>query len=125
MTGGCLCGAIRYTVTGAPSFSCICCCIDCQKVSGAPFLAMIGFNKDNFVIKDAEEAVKHVGHNHAISAKGTDKLQSFCKDCGSVMFGGTYGKEEWHTVYSGTLDAGFRDEYPPTLAMFAKDRPTW
>jgi hypothetical protein len=125
MSGGCLCGAIRYTVTGDPFFSCICCCIDCQKVSGAPFMAILGFTKDNFVIHNAEAAVKHIKHNKALSAKGTPKNQSFCQDCGSVVFGGTYGEQEWYTVYSGTLDEGFRDEHPPTFAMFVKDRPKW
>lgn len=125
MTGSCLCGAVRYTVTGEPMFSCICYCNDCQKVTGSAFIAILGFTKDNFKIAEPEQAVSHIGLNHAISDKGGDKSQSFCKQCGSIVFGGEYGKEPWHTVYSGTLDAEFRDKYPPTIAMFVKDRPKW
>ena len=125
MTGSCLCGAVSYTITGTPFFSCICYCTDCQKVSGGPFIAILGITKDDFKLKNADEAVKHIRHNKAFSAKGTEKNQSYCQDCGSVVFGGTYGEEPWHTVYSGTLDPDFRNEYPPTVAMFVKDRPKW
>lgn len=88
-------------------------------------MAVLGCTKDNFVLKDPEEAVKHIGKNKGISARGTHKHQSFCKECGSVVFGGTYGEQEWHTVYAGTLDAKYRDDHPPTIAMFVKDRPKW
>jgi hypothetical protein len=88
-------------------------------------MAVLGFTKDNFRLENVEEAVKHIKHNKSVAAKGTPKHQSFCSDCGSVVFGGTYGQQEWYTVYAGTLDEGFRDEHPPTIAMFVKDRPKW
>jgi hypothetical protein len=125
VTGACLCGAVSYTIKGDPFFSCICYCIDCRRVSGSPFISILGVTKDNFKLKNEEEALKHIKHNAAISAKGTHKRQSFCKECGSVVFGGTYGEQEWYTVYAGTLDAEFKDEWPPTIAMFAKHKPKW
>lgn len=125
MSGGCLCGAVSYTVHGEPMFSCICYCSDCQKVTGSAFIAILGFTKDNFIVANPEEAITHIGMNHSKSAKGADKSQSFCKKCGSIVFGGEYGKEPWHTVYSGTLDEEFRNAHPPTIAMFVKDRPKW
>jgi len=85
----------------------------------------LGFNKEHFTIEDPEKALSHLALNYGKSAKGTDKNQCFCKDCGSVIFGGEYGKEEWHTVYRGTLDQKFRDVFPPTVAMFVKDAPQW
>lgn len=124
-TGACLCGAVAYTITGSPFFSCICYCIDCRRVSGGPFLSILGVTKDNFKLDNAEEAAKHIKQNSAISATGTHKQQSFCKECGSVVFGGTYGEQEWYTVYSGTLNREFKDEWPPTIAMFAMDMPKW
>jgi hypothetical protein len=39
MTGGCLCGAIRYEVTGEPIFSTHCHCRDCQRASGSAYVA--------------------------------------------------------------------------------------
>jgi hypothetical protein len=43
-TGGCLCGAIRFTVTGEPDDPHICACPHCQKRSGAPFQWWVDFD---------------------------------------------------------------------------------
>ncbi|OCX22905.1 aldehyde-activating protein [Mesorhizobium hungaricum] len=36
-SGGCLCGAVRYTLTGQPLRAGICHCLDCRKASGSHF----------------------------------------------------------------------------------------
>lgn len=43
MTGGCLCGRVRYTLTGDPIRSYVCHCRDCQRASGAAFAPGLGF----------------------------------------------------------------------------------
>ena len=43
ITGGCLCGRVRYTVTGAPAFSGLCHCRNCQRYTGSAFEALIAF----------------------------------------------------------------------------------
>ena len=35
LTGGCACGAVRFTATGAPKFAFICQCRSCQHLSGS------------------------------------------------------------------------------------------
>ena len=35
ITGGCLCGGVRYEVSGEPLFARFCCCRDCQRQSGS------------------------------------------------------------------------------------------
>lgn len=37
LTGGCLCGALRYEVRAAPLFLAACHCTDCQKRTGSAF----------------------------------------------------------------------------------------
>jgi hypothetical protein len=37
MTGGCLCGRVRYVVTGEPMRSGLCHCRDCQRYTGSAF----------------------------------------------------------------------------------------
>jgi hypothetical protein len=39
LTGGCLCGAIRYEVGGVPFNATLCHCADCRSVAGAPAVA--------------------------------------------------------------------------------------
>ena len=43
MTGGCLCGKVRYTTTGDPAFSGICHCRNCQRYTGSAFEPVIAF----------------------------------------------------------------------------------
>jgi hypothetical protein len=59
------------------------------------------------------------------SSKGSEKVINFCGTCGSLLFGGRYGHEDEHTVYAGSLDPEFRDEFKPTVAIFASKTPKW
>ena len=45
--GGCLCGNIRYSVKGNPTFPHLCSCRMCQKWSGAPTVAWVEFPVDS------------------------------------------------------------------------------
>jgi len=42
-TGGCACGAVRFTTTGEPKRSGLCHCRTCQKAHGTPFYAFVVF----------------------------------------------------------------------------------
>ena len=44
-TGGCLCGAVRYTVTGAPVRAVACHCKFCQRRTGSAFIVSIWFDE--------------------------------------------------------------------------------
>jgi hypothetical protein len=46
--GGCLCGAIRYRVTGKPTNSMVCHCRTCRRVAAAPVLAWLTFARADF-----------------------------------------------------------------------------
>src|ERR1700756_808639 len=41
LTGGCLCGAIRYRITAAPVEALYCHCRMCQRAHGAPVIAWV------------------------------------------------------------------------------------
>lgn len=48
VSGGCLCGAIRFEVTRFVGPFELCHCSRCRKASGAAFTAMIGVNAEDF-----------------------------------------------------------------------------
>ena len=43
ITGGCLCGALRYEASAPPDFAGYCCCADCRRASGSGFIPFMGF----------------------------------------------------------------------------------
>ena len=46
--GGCLCGAVRYEVSGAARHLCYCYCASCRRASGSPAVAWGTFDLDSF-----------------------------------------------------------------------------
>ena len=42
ITGGCMCGALRYEAFGQPTGSGHCYCVDCRRASGSGFIPFMG-----------------------------------------------------------------------------------
>ncbi len=75
--GGCACGAVRFTASGAPRRIGLCHCMTCRKAHSAAFNPFVVFGAADVVV---------VGElrNWASSAGYT---RSFCPTCGSRVFG--------------------------------------
>ena len=117
ITGGCLCGAVRYEAEGEPAMAGYCYCKDCQKASGSGFIPFMGFPAS--AIRFTGKTLQFVSK----SARGTDAVRNSCPLCGGLVFGGIVGEDDSHTIYAGSLDdpAAFH----PTIAIFGRDRPAW
>jgi hypothetical protein len=50
LTGGCLCGQIRYRITAAPVEALYCHCRMCQRAHGAPVIAWLTVPLDAFAV---------------------------------------------------------------------------
>jgi hypothetical protein len=117
ITGGCLCGALRYEAQGEPGMCGHCYCGDCRKASGSGFIAFMGF---------PSSALRITGETRRFtskSARGTDAVRNFCAVCGSLVFGGILGQSVTHTIYAGSLDDP--SLFVPKIAIFARGRPAW
>ena len=117
ITGGCLCGAVRYTADRAPDYAGYCCCADCRKASGSGYIPFMGFPAD--ALRFSGETV----HVRSRAFRGGEAVRNRCPSCGSLVFGGVVGEDVSHTIYAGSLDdpSSFR----PTIALFERDRPDW
>jgi hypothetical protein len=69
-TGGCLCGAVRYRVSGEPFHVGRCHCVDCRKESGSAFTVYAKWPRDAFEIS---------------GDVATYEGRSFCSRCGSRL----------------------------------------
>ena len=83
LTGGCQCGAVRYSVEGEPQHVALCHCADCRKSSGAPMVSWAAFAEDQFTLEQGELAT----FNSSGSA-----MRSFCPKCGTGI---AYRNEEF------------------------------
>jgi hypothetical protein len=117
ITGGCLCGALRYEATGEPDYSGYSCCSDCRKATGSGFIGFMGFPAG---------AISFTGESQMHTLKQSDgrlSQRNFCPNCGGLVFGGVVGVSKEHTVYAGSLDDPSR--FQPTIAIFTRDKPDW
>jgi hypothetical protein len=51
LEGGCLCGAIRYSISGKPRFVSQCCCRDCQRARGTGHTTIIGVLRSELSVR--------------------------------------------------------------------------
>ena len=115
--GGCLCGALRYELTGAPDYAGFCCCADCRKATGSGYIGFLSYPR---------ERVRFSGTAHTYgspSASGRIALRNSCPVCGGLVFGGDLAESTDFTIYAGSLDDP--DLFQPTMAIFTRDQPAW
>lgn len=99
ITGGCLCGAIRYTV-GQPVENMIAChCSHCRKASGggASYNALLPTSAVTFT-----QGTTKVFTDKADS--GNDLYRHFCGDCGSPIYSQRATMPTMMVLKAGTLD---------------------
>jgi hypothetical protein len=105
-TGGCLCGAIRYSVEGEPFHVGRCHCADCRKESGSTYTIYGQWPREDFSVEG--EYATYDG-------------RSFCPSCGSSLF---TLEEDAAEIRLGSLDdAPF--ELRPEAEVWIKRREPW
>jgi len=116
ITGGCLCGAVRYEASEAPTYAGYCFCADCRKASGSGWVGFMGF---------AASTLRFTGEARQFKSPAMrgEATRNFCPSCGGLVFGGVVGASESHTIYAGSLDDP--SVFRPTMAIFNRDRPGW
>ena len=54
LTGGCLCGAVRYRISGEPVWAGNCHCSLCRRSSGAPYMSWLAVPTTTFSLTQGE-----------------------------------------------------------------------
>ncbi|TMI04008.1 MAG: GFA family protein, partial [Betaproteobacteria bacterium] len=82
LTGGCLCGAIRYTVNAPVATLRACHCTNCQKSSGAAGTVNAVVPSASFrITKGATRK-----YDDSATHSGRTLSRHFCADCGSPIY---------------------------------------
>ena len=119
ITGGCLCGNIRYTIKSEPSVG-QCHCKNCQRQSGSAFsvnltvptsdLQLVGELK---IYEDRE------------TSSGKPVYRCFCPECGSPIKSDCASFEGYVFVKAGTLDDLTWGWLKPTAQYYCESRQPW
>ena len=81
ISGGCLCGQLRYEAQGEPDGMGFCYCADCRKASGSGFIPFMSF---------AASALTITGRTHQFHSpamRGGSATRNSCPECGGLVFG--------------------------------------
>ena len=115
LSGGCLCGDVRYEVQGAPVHVFHCHCSMCRRAGGTAFQTWAGFEADALTVTQGTAA------SYKSSSFAT---RSFCGRCGGQLFYNYTTNQTppvWVTV--GTLDNP--ESIAPQRHVFSADGVPW
>ncbi len=117
LTGGCLCGAVRYECVGPPVLALNCHCRDCQRVSGSSFTASLFVPIDSLTVAGDVRYFDSVGDSGKVISRG------FCPNCGSALFGKPSLTPDVISIRPGTLDD--RNAFRPVMDIYVASAASW
>lgn len=117
MTGGCLCGGVRYETTGQSVFSGNCHCRDCQRASGS------GYTPALFVPAYTVKIQGEVKFFESLADSGKKISRGFCPNCGSQLFSKLEILPDMLGLRAGTLDDP--SQYQPRVDIYTDSAAHW
>jgi hypothetical protein len=118
ITGGCMCGAIRYEVTGEPITGFVCHCRACQYASG-------GAGANVMIVSRADSAILH-GQPRTYwsrSDSGAQIGRQFCEECGTPLFSDLEAQPDLVIIKVGSLDDP--TVFKPSANLWASAAQPW
>ena len=117
LSGGCLCGAVRYECTAEPVVAAHCQCRECQKDTGTGHSSHVG------VPAEALRLTGELTYFETTAQSGNIATRGFCPTCGSPIVFKTTGYREAVFLTAGSLDDPTL--FRPTLVVFAASAQPW
>ena len=117
ITGGCLCGKIRYEAEVESFLAIRCHCRDCQYVSGGEPAAVVSFARDALRVQGEPRTYR------SKTDSGVAFFRSFCADCGTPLFAGNEKDAEFIAVKLGSLDEPFK--FTPAGHIWTSSAQPW
>ncbi len=117
MTGGCLCGAVRYAVEAEPMMCVTCHCKNCQRQAGTALSVIIGVPEAAVSLEGELKTYNDTGDS------GATVRRQFCGDCGSPVFTRLGTGNGMMFIKAGTLDdtSGLN----PSIHCYTKSKQSW
>lgn len=117
ITGGCLCGAVRYRSTSAPITARVCWCRLCQYLSAGNGTVNVCFSRPAVTIEGS------LSDYRSIADSGNVMHRRFCSVCGTPMFSEAEARPHLIFMRGGTLDDP--ELARPSATIWTSQAPTW
>lgn len=117
ITGGCLCGKIRYEADLEWFLAGRCHCRDCQYASGG---------EPTVALSVARSALRVHGEPRIFQSKadsGVAVFRSFCVNCGTPLFSGSERSTQYIAIKLGSLDDP--SEFAPAGHIWTSSAQPW
>jgi hypothetical protein len=97
LEGRCLCGGVRFQITGKLGPAGYCHCRQCRRASGSAFASNAPVRTQYFRIVAGDDLVTEY-------ESSPEKFRAFCRRCGSPVYSRRESEPELRRVRLGTLD---------------------
>jgi hypothetical protein len=118
LTGGCLCGKVRYRVDAPVERLAACYCTDCQRATSSGFSANALIPTSAFALTRGQTKVFT-----KIADSGNALHRHFCGDCGSWLYNPKGDDPDFLILKAGAFDR--HDGMKIVVNLWTRSRPPW
>jgi hypothetical protein len=116
LRGSCLCGGVKFEVAEIPETLRYCHCESCKKLSGGAATVNARVSSTAIRVLEGEDLLQTFRPEEG-SAK------TFCRTCGSNLFGGGWPDSETASVRASAIDDPF--DARPSAHIFVRSVAAW
>lgn len=117
LSGGCMCGVVRYRISATPIATGLCHCNRCRPQSGSAFSTVIIIRRSAFEIEGETAVFEDIG------SSGLRVARRYCPRCGSPLTTEPDLTPDLMFVKTGGIDAN--EWLHPMLELFVGRRRSW
>jgi len=117
LTGGCMCGAVRYECSAEPVMTANCHCRDCQRATGSAYASVF------LVPRNAVKITGEVKYYDVKGDSGNILSRGFCPTCGSRLFGKPAVVPDLMSIMLGSLDDP--SSHKPAMDIYTASAQPW
>ncbi len=116
-TGGCLCGAVRYSCSAEPAMAGHCHCEDCRRSSGSGHCSHLGVPAASVTLSGETR-----GYDRAADS-GNVVTRHFCPTCGSAVYSTNAAMPGMWFMRASSLDD--LEVFKPQMHVYAMRAASW
>lgn len=117
ITGGCLCGSIRYVATAKPIVTRACWCKLCQSLASGNATINLAFLKSSITIEG------QLNDYQSVADDGNKMHRKFCPNCGTHVTSEAEERPNIIVIRAGTLDD--TEQVKVEGIIWTSEAPSW